>query len=270
MIKNISLLLLFAIATLSFGQGKNVKIGYIDMNYILDKVPEYAEAKSQLDSKASGWKKDIEVKKSEIKKLKDNLEVEKVLLTKELIDERAEEITFLESELFEYQENRFGVKGDLMLQKTTLVKPIQDQIFNAIQDIAEAKNYDFIIDKSSDLTILFANKRYDISDQIVRVLLRAQNREKLSNKQLKQLEEKDAKEEDEKERAEDPSQIERQKLIDTKKEEREKILEDRKKLFEDRKKAAEDRKRKILEEREAKKNGTVIEKDTKEKEPTKE
>lgn len=265
--RQISILVLLAVTALSFGQGKSIRIGYIDMNYILEKVPEYAEAKMQLDNKASNWKKDIDVKKAEIKQLKDNLEVEKVLLTPQLIEERVEEITFLESELFKYQENRFGVSGDLMLQKTMLVQPIQDQIFNAIQDIAEAKNYDFIIDKSSDLTILFANQRYDISDQIVKMLLRSQNREKLTKKEVKELEVKDAKEESDREKAEDPTQIERQKLIDDKREAREKILEDRKKEFEDRKKAAEERKRKILEEREAKKNGTVIEKDTNEKEP---
>jgi Skp family chaperone for outer membrane proteins len=90
--------------------------------------------------------------------LKESLKTEKVLLTKELIEEREEEITFQEKELLDYQQKRFGPNGDLIIQKAVLVKPIQDQVFTAVQDIAEAKKYDFIFDKSSDLTMLFAAK----------------------------------------------------------------------------------------------------------------
>ena len=182
--KYISILLLL-VSISSFSQSRGVKIGYIDMEYILEKVPDYAEAKNQLEQKAQKWKQEIEVKKNDIKALKESLNTEKVLLTKELIEEREEEITFLEKELLDYQEKRFGAKGDLIIQKTLLVKPIQDQIFTAIQDISETKKYDFVFDKSSDLTILFAAQRFDISDQVIRVLTRIQKREQLSKKQLK-------------------------------------------------------------------------------------
>jgi Skp family chaperone for outer membrane proteins len=175
------LLLTLLFSFLSFGQTKGVKIGYIDMEYILQNVPSYADAKNQLEQKAQIWKQEIEVKKNDIVKLKDALKTEQVLLTKELIAEKQEEISSQESELLEYNQKRFGPTGDLIIQKSVLVKPIQDQIFTIVQDISDAKKYDFIFDKSSDLTILFAEKRYDISDQVLRGF--KQSRKKGANDQ---------------------------------------------------------------------------------------
>ncbi|VXB15713.1 conserved hypothetical protein [Flavobacterium sp. 9AF] len=244
-----------------FSQSASVRIGYIDMEYILEKAPDYAEAKVQLEQKASKWKEDIELRKNEINKLKDNLATERVLLTKELIEEREEEITLKEKELFDYQEKRFGARGDLIIQKSLLVKPIQDQVFTAIQDIAEQKRYDFILDKSSDLTILFADKRHDISDLVVRAIMRSEKREQLSKKELKAEEAKEAKEDIQ---DENPALAERQKVLDEKKAAREKLMEERKvareKILEERKKAALEKRKKI----EAEKNGTVIENESSE------
>ena len=259
--KKTVLLAAFLLSTFAFSQSRGVRIGYIDMDYILEKVPEYAESKNQLDQKAQKWKQEIEVKKNAIKKLKDELNTEKVLLTKELIEEREDEIAFQEKELLEYQEKRFGPKGDLIIQQTTLVKPLQDQVFTAIQDIAEQKKYDFIFDKSSDLTMLFAAQRFDISDQVIRLLSRSQKREQLSKKQLKQQEAQEALEDMQ---DENPELAARQKALEAKRAEREKLIEERKaareKIIEDRKKAAEEKRQKTLEEREGEKNGTVIEK----------
>lgn len=172
--------------TFAFAQGRGVKVGYIDMEYILEKAPDYAEAKNQLEQKAQTWKQEIEVKKNEISKLKDALKSERVLLTKELIEEREEEIMFLEKEMLDYQQKRFGPNGDLMIQKATLIKPIQDQVFNAVQDIAEQQKYDFVFDKSSDMTMLFAAQRFDLSDRVLRVLNRAQKKEQMTKKQIKE------------------------------------------------------------------------------------
>ena len=183
--KQFLLILTILISSLTFGQAKGVKIGYIDMEFILQNVPNYAEAKNQLEQKAQKWKQEIEIRKSDILKLKEALKTEEVLLTKELIVERQEEISFQENELLEYNQKRFGPTGDLIIQKSVLVKPIQDQIFTIVQDISEAKNYDFIFDKSSDMTMLFASKRFDISDQVLRVLNRAEKREQMTKKQIK-------------------------------------------------------------------------------------
>ena len=235
-------------------QTRGTRAGYIDMEYILQNVPDYAEATIQLEQKAQKWKQEIESKKVELNKIKEALKAEKALLTKELIDERETEITFLENEMLEYQQKRFGAKGDLMLQKSILAMPIQDQVFTAIQDIAVARKYDFIFDKSSDLTMLFADKRFDISEQVLRVLNRSEKREQLTKKQLK---EEELKENREDALDENPIVAERQKALDDKKTSREKILADRKLLQEQKKKEFDDKKKQIQADREAKKNGTV-------------
>jgi len=189
------ILSLFAVTAIK-AQTRGNKVGYIDMEYILQNVPNYIEAKAQLEQKAQKWKQEIEVKKLEIDKLTEALKAEKPLLTAELIEERETEIKFLETEKLDYQQKRFGPNGDLIIQKAGLVKPIQDQVFTAVQDIADAKKYDFIFDKSSHLTILFAAKRFDISDQVIRVLNRTEKREQLTKKQLKEEEAKESKEDE--------------------------------------------------------------------------
>lgn len=260
----ISILLLSFVFDAS-AQTRGVKIGYIDMEYILQNVPDYTEANNQLEQKAQKWKQDIEAKKVEIAKLKDALKTEKALLTKELIDEREEEIKFQEDELLDFQQKRFGPNGDLMTQKAVLVKPIQDQVFNAVQDIAELKKYDFIFDKSSDLTMLFSAKRHDISDQVVRAITRAERREQLSKKELKEQEKKEYQEDVE---DENPALAARKKALEDKKAARDKLIEDRKLAAEAKKKEQEDKRKALLEEREAKKNGTVPANDkTKEEKP---
>ncbi|MFV8335429.1 OmpH family outer membrane protein [Flavobacterium sp. RSP29] len=235
-------------------QTRGTKLGYIDMEYILQNVPDYTEAKTQLEQKAEKWKLEIDTKKIEINKLKEALKAERALLTKELIDERETEINFLENENLQYQQKRFGANGDLMIQKSVLVKPIQDQVFTAVQDIAERLKYDFIFDKTSDLTMLFAAKRFDMSDQILRTLNRSEKREQLTKKQLKEEQAKEIKEDA---LDENPALVDRQKLLDDKKATRDKILADRKLLQEQKKKEFDDKRQQIIAEREAKKNGTV-------------
>jgi len=255
-------ILLALLATLSVtnsvsAQSRGIKVGYIDMEYILEKVPDYAEAKNQLEQKAEKWKQEIETKKNDIDKLKEALKAEKVLLTKELIEEREEEITFQENELIEYTQKKFGPNGELIVQKAVLVKPIQDQVFNAVQDIAEAKKYDYIFDRSSDLTMLFAAKKHDISDRVVQVLTRSEKRKEMSKKQLKLEEERERKQEmiDD-----NPLLSERQKQIEERKAARLKIIEDKKLLAEERKAEADAKRKQLLEDKNNKKIGTVSDK----------
>ena len=236
-------------------QTRGTKVGYIDMEYILQNVPNYTEAQNQLEQKAQKWKLEIETKKIEINKLKDALKAEKALLTKGLIEEREAEIKFLEDEMLDYQQKRFGPNGDLMNQKSGLTKPIQDQVFTAVQDIAEAKKYDFIFDKASDLTMLFAAKRFDISDQIIRVLNRTEKREELTKKQLK---EEEAKQNKEDAIDENPVLAERKKSLEGKKAARDLIIANRIVLLEQRKQEAEDRKIQLAAERQAKKEGKAV------------
>ena len=233
---------------------RGIKIGYIDMEYILQNVPDYTEAKNQLEQKAQKWKQDIEGKKVEIAKLKDALKTERALLTRELIDEREEEIKFQENELLDYQQKKFGPNGELITQKAVLVKPIQDQVFTAVQDIADVKKFDFVFDKSSDLTILFAAKRHDISDQVIRVITRAEKRKQLSSKELKEQEKKEYKEDVQ---DENPALTERKRLLEEKKQAREKMAEDKRLAAEQRKSDQDAKRKQLLADKLAKRTGTV-------------
>ncbi|MGD1947971.1 MAG: OmpH family outer membrane protein [Croceivirga sp.] len=234
-----------------------VRIGYVDMEYILENVEEYRDATEQLNAKADKWKQEIELKLSKVEEMKKDLAAEKVLLTDELIAEREEEIEILETEVLKYQQDRFGPQGDLVLQKRLLVQPIQDQVFVEVQKIGKNKRYDFIFDKSADVVMLYSEKRHDISDLILREISRTRKVSK-SNKVQK---EKDRLKEFQAEEAESDREIsdalkERQAKAQSTKEDRAKAAETRRaeqlKLREERKKAYEERRKKLLEEREAK------------------
>ncbi|CAM3827555.1 OmpH family outer membrane protein [Flavobacterium branchiophilum] len=261
--KQILILATIFLSLMANSQSKGIKIGYIDMEYILENVPDYKDAKNQLEQRAQVWQQEIEAKKNEITKLKESLATEKVLLTKELIDERNEEIKFQETALNDYQQKRFGPTGDLIVQKKLLVQPIQDQVFTAVQDIAESKKYDFVFDKSSDLTMLFASKRYDISDKIVSIINRSTKKTEMTKKQIQEEEEKERK----KELIEDnPALSERQKVMEEKKLAREKMMEDKKLAAAEKKKAQEEAKAKLKADHEAKKLGTISDNSNNEKE----
>ena len=182
--KNYFFIILFLISYLVSAQ-RSVKIGYIDTEYILENLPEYNQVSDRLEEKAAGWKKEIEDRSRKIEQKKEALNSERILLTDEMIDEIEEEITLDEEELSEYQQKRFGPRGDLIIQKQQLIQPIQDQIFNAIRELAESKNYDFIFDKSADIVMIYSDKWFDVSDQILRTISRANNRKKLDSRKDK-------------------------------------------------------------------------------------
>jgi len=221
------LLVAIAFICISFSANaqRGVRIGYIDMEYILENVPEYIEASTQLDGKVQRWKADIDKKQQEIDLMKLTLTNERVLLTKELIEEREEEIKIKEDEMITYQQNRFGSGGDLVIQRRQLVQPIQDQVFNIVQEVAEAKKYDFIFDKSADVVMLFAAKRNDISDIVLRSVNRVEKRKEASSKR----ERKEIEKRDDLSLEEDKEVTQREQENDAKQDAREQIMKDRKK-----------------------------------------
>ena len=182
--KSYFFILLFLTSTFIFGQ-RGIKIGYIDTEYILENLPEYNQISKRLEEKAGDWKKEIEERSRKIDQKKESLKSERILLTSEMIEEIEEEILIDEEELSEYQQKRFGPRGDLIIQKQQLIQPIQDQIFNAIRELAKSRNYDFIFDKSADIVMLYSDKRYDVSDQILRTISRANNRKKVDSRKDK-------------------------------------------------------------------------------------
>lgn len=229
------LFLLSIVSMLSFQANaqRGVRIGYIDTEYILQNVPEYSEATSQLDLKVQKWKGEIEQKLKTVEQKRTDLNNEKALLTKELIEEREEDITFEEKEILDYQQKRFGPNGDLMIQKRQLIQPVQDQIFQAVQDIAKAKKYDFVFDKSADVVMLYSAERFDMSEQVLRTITRSAKRKQLKSKKDK----KEAKQEDVTVEI-DESKDERQLALDKKKEERAALVEERKKAIAEKRAAA--------------------------------
>ncbi len=243
---------------------RGVRIGYVDMEYILDNVEEYRDATEQLDIKAQKWKQEIELKQSAIEQMKKDLMAEKVLLTDELIAEREEEIQILEKEMLDYQQDRFGPKGDLVMQKQLLIQPIQDQVFNEVQKIGANKRYDFIFDKSADVVMLYSEKRHDVSDLVLREIARtrkvsASNRKQEQQNRLDQFIEEEGDEEEEISEA----LLERQQRTDSIQQANAKAVEDRRaeqlRLREERKKAYEERRKKLLEGREAKRDAKLDE-----------
>ena len=171
-------------STLLYSQ-RGVKIGYIDTEYILENLPEYIQISKRLEQKAEEWKKEIEERSRKIQIKKESLNSERILLTKDMIEEIEDNIMYDEEQLNEYQQKRFGPRGDLIIQKQQLIQPIQDQIFNALRELAKSRDYDFIFDKSADIVMLYSDKRYDLSDQILRTISRANNRKKLDSRKEK-------------------------------------------------------------------------------------
>ena len=163
--KILCLVFLFSIS-LSWAQRSQI-IAYIDMEYILENVPEYLEAQNTLDAKVVKWQQKLDKQARFIEVLKTDLANEKAILIKDLIEEKEEEISLKHDELRRLESLYFGPKGDMFTLRKQLVKPIQDQVYNAIQNISARKKYDFVFDKSSELVMLYSNKKYDISDLVL-------------------------------------------------------------------------------------------------------
>lgn len=144
------------------------KFAYVDSQYILSKIPEYKAAQDQINEISIQWQKEIEAKYSEIDQLYKAYKADEVLLTEEMKQKRQAEIEAKEQAVKDLQKQRFGVNGDLFKKRQELVKPIQDKVYNAVQDLAEKDNLAIIFDKSSDMTILYSNPKYDKSDDVLR------------------------------------------------------------------------------------------------------
>ena len=227
---------------------RGVRIGYIDTEYILQNIPEYQQATTQLEQKVQQWKAEIDQRLSAVDQKKKQLENESVLLTKELYEERLEDIKYEEAEILDYQQKRFGPSGDLMIQKRQLMQPIQDQIFAAVQEIAANKKYDFIFDKSADVVMLYSAERFDISELIIRSITRSSKRTQAKSRS-------ERKEADKEEVVPEINEEldERQKALEEKKSEREKAIaqrqEEQQRRRDSLKNAAAERRQKILDDR---------------------
>lgn len=144
------------------------KFGYVDSKYILGHVQAYQDAQAELDKISADWQKEIEQKYESIEKMEKAYQAEKILLTEEMKKKREDEINEKRKEARELQKRRFGVEGDLFKKREELVKPIQDEIYTAIQDVASQGGLMVVFDKANESNILYSNPKHDISDKVLK------------------------------------------------------------------------------------------------------
>ncbi len=182
-------ILFFSVST--FVSGQNGKTAYVDIYHILKKSPEYTAASLELEQRVNDWQAQINLKKTEVNKMKDALITERALLTSQLIEEKEDEIRMVESELNSMQQEKFGADGDYFNQHKNIYKPILDQIHTITNDIAAKKRYDIVLVKGDGNTMVYANKRNDITDLVLKELERSRTRSKMSKKEIAELERQD-------------------------------------------------------------------------------
>jgi outer membrane protein len=162
------LFVLIAIVGLKGFVGAQQRYAVIDTKYILDKIPEYKEADKRLQAVSQQWQKEIDDRQNLLDKMYKNYDAEQFMLTDELKKKREDELFVKEKEIRDLQKRRFGYEGDLFKERQRLVKPIQDKVYNAIQKLALARSYDFVLDKSEGITIIFADPKLDKSDDLLK------------------------------------------------------------------------------------------------------
>ncbi len=158
--------LCFALCAFSFAANAQ-RYAIIDTKYILDKLPEYKNADAKLQQIGEQWQKEIDGKQTELDKMYKNYDAEQFMLTDELKKKRETELFNKEKEVRDLQKKRFGYEGDLFKERQKIVKPIQDKVYNAVQKIAVARGYDFVLDKSEGITVIFADPKLDKSNDVL-------------------------------------------------------------------------------------------------------
>ncbi|MGZ3837602.1 MAG: OmpH family outer membrane protein [Flavisolibacter sp.] len=164
---------LFLLATCCFflvSFSKAQRYAVIDTKYILDKMPEYKTAQKQLDDVAAGWQKEIDGMQQELDRMYKDFESEQVMLSEDLKKKREDQLFVKEKTLRDLQRQRFGFEGDLFKKRQELIKPVQDKVYNAVQKLAVQRGYDFILDKSEGITVIFADPKLEKSDDVLKEL----------------------------------------------------------------------------------------------------
>ena len=145
----------------------NQKIAYIDTEYILQNIPEYTDAQEEINQMSVAWHKELKTLQNKIDQMKREYQTESVLLSDDMKNKRESAIAAKEQEFAELQMQYFGPEGELFTKKIELIQPIQEKIYNAINQVAQVKNYAFVLDKAAGTTILYCNEKFDISDEVL-------------------------------------------------------------------------------------------------------
>ena len=165
----------------------NQKIAYIDTEYILQNIPEYSDAQEEINQMSVNWQKELKTLQNKVDQMKREYQTESVLLSDDMKNKKESAIAAKEQELAELQMQYFGPEGELFTNRIELIQPIQEKIYNAINQVAQVKNYAFVLDKAAGTTILYCNEKFDISDEVldeignVMQTVRRQDRKRSSN-----------------------------------------------------------------------------------------
>ena len=193
-IKLFNFLLYFILICNLLNAQKELRVGYINMDYILSNIEDFEVANKEFEYKIDQWKNEILKKETEIKTKREELEFEKDLIPNQIYLKRSKELEYDFKELDNYRNKRFGPEGDWLIQEKILIQPIQDEVLAIVQKIADKNKFDFIFDKSSAVIMLYSEKKYDISELVLRGILRQEKIENLEiefdDKRKKELEEK--------------------------------------------------------------------------------
>lgn len=181
----LSLLMMLGISTAK-AQGSQ-KMAYVDTEYILQNIPEYGDAQEEINQMSVRWEKDLKALRTKLEQMQRDYQTESVLLSDDMKKKKEEAIAAKEQELATLQMQYYGPEGELFSKKAELIQPIQEKIYNAINQVAQQKNYSFVFDKAAGTSILYCNEKYDISDDVldeignVMQTVRRQDRKRANN-----------------------------------------------------------------------------------------
>ena len=199
---------------------KNVRIGFLNIDKVLEVHKGYSTSSQELEEKITAWRNEIETKQKELDQQLESLELERPLLTEEIYEERVEDIGFEQDKLDQYIEKRFGTEGDWIKQKVLLAQPAQDEILTAIKEVADDRNLDYVFDSTAEILVLHSEKKYDISELVIRYL-------EIEDKKKAQEFLSETKKEERRQRT-NPALEAKRKALEKRKAERQKLLEERK------------------------------------------
>jgi len=165
--KTLFLSVLFVLATFI---GSAQKSAVVDTEYILEKMPDYASAQSKLNNLSKQWENQVNSMIQEVESLYKNYQADKVIMSEDMRTKREEEIAQKEREIAQFRKEKFGKNGALYQEREKLVKPIQDKVYEAIKSVAEKGRYAMIFDTASQLSVIYVDQNYDISDEVLKTL----------------------------------------------------------------------------------------------------
>ena len=151
----------------SFAQ---LKIGYVDSKTVMDKLPDAQDAQQKLDGFIRDWRSELSKMENDLKSKRDELERKKLILTEQARKDMEKEIDKLQKDVDDYRDKKFGVRGELFQKQNELMRPIQNKVFAVVKEVAKEEDLDFVFDRSSDVTLLYAKEEYDITPQVIEKL----------------------------------------------------------------------------------------------------